>query len=129
MGARQGNLQEEAKAEEERRQWEELRVQEIRERMASSNVPTDPGTIYYLQVEDQIKIGYTTNLNTRLAAYPPMARLLATHPGTKATEAFMHERFANLLSGRKEWFKASDEITAHINTVHKQFKQDRRVTA
>lgn len=90
---------------------------------------TLPGTIYYLQVEDQIKIGFTSDLTIRLQAYPPMARLLATHPGTLETESGIHQKFASHLAGRKEWFHADPEIQAHIKTVHQSFKQDRRVTA
>jgi len=88
-----------------------------------------PGTIYYLQIEDKIKIGYTQDLGNRLKQYPPMARLLATHPGTFQLEADMHRKFSVYLSDRREWFVANAELTAHIERIHKDFKQDKRVAA
>jgi hypothetical protein len=93
------------------------------------NMRTEPGTIYYLQVEDKVKIGFTRDLHMRLMAYPPMARLLATHPGTFQVEADLHKKFASHLAGRKEWFALSDELAAHVEQVRKDFKQDERVAA
>lgn len=90
---------------------------------------TAPGTIYYLQVEDKVKIGFTRDLHLRLQAYPPMSRLLATHPGTFQTEAEVHRKFAKHLAGRKEWFTANEELDMHIQSVRRDFKQDRRVIA
>jgi hypothetical protein len=105
----------------------------IKEHLATEAVKVEreqqPGTIYYLQIEDHIKIGFTTDLDVRLAAYPPMARLRATHPGTRQTEASMHQRFATDLSGRREWFRTSPNLEAYISLVKEKFKQDRRVAA
>ncbi|UYM26638.1 hypothetical protein SEA_BAUER_89 [Arthrobacter phage Bauer] len=112
---------------------EKVKSQMLKEQLDLENYRADrrrqPGTVYYLQIGDHIKIGYTTDLDVRLAAYPPMAKLLATHPGTRQTEASMHQRFAVHLADRREWFRASPEIESHIQTVREQFKQDRRVTA
>lgn len=94
-----------------------------------ASLRTAPGTIYYLQVEDKIKIGFTRDLRVRLQSYPPMSRLLATHPGTFQVEADIHRKFASHLAGRNEWFHASAELEAHIETMRQTFKQDHRVTA
>jgi len=88
-----------------------------------------PGVIYYLQVEDLIKIGFTRDLHGRLRAYPPMARLLATHPGTFQLEGQMHKKFAHHLADRKEWFTVHVALLEHIERVRKEFKQDKLVTA
>jgi hypothetical protein len=120
------------KAEQDRIEWRTQWAERVKERMesgAQAASRTQPGTIYYLQVEDKVKIGFTRDLNIRLQAYPPMARLLATHPGTYQLEADMHRKFAHHLTDRKEWFTVSDELTAHLEEVRANFKQDRRVTA
>lgn len=112
---------------------ESIRKEAIRERLGVeeflANHKQAPGIIYYLKVEDQVKIGFTTDLDTRLKAYPPMAKLMATHPGTRSTERQMHDKFAEHLAGRKEWFAEHQELESHIAGVRKQFKQDSRVTA
>lgn len=99
----------------------------LEDRLANSKQA--PGTIYYLLLEDQVKIGYTADLETRLRSYPPMAKILATHPGTRETEKAMHRKFFNHLANRNEWFYQNEELTLHIDEVRKQFKQDHRVTA
>ena len=112
---------------------EAIRKEVIRERLGVeeflATYKQAPGIIYYLKVEDQVKIGFTTDLETRIKAYPPMAKLLATHPGTRETERQMHDKFAEHLSGRKEWFREHLELETHIDGVRRQFKQDSRVTA
>lgn len=112
---------------------EETKSRIIKEQLDSDRVKDErqqePGTIYYLQIGEHIKIGYTTNLDVRLGAYPPMAKLLATHPGTRQTESSMHQRFSADISGGREWFRATPEIESHIQGVREQFKQDKRVTA
>lgn len=116
-----------------REDTEAIRSEAIRKRLDVEGFlasrKQEPGMIYYLKVEDQVKIGFTTDLDSRLKAYPPMAKLLATHPGTFATERDMHSRFAAHLAGRKEWFAVHPELESHISAVRKQFKQDSRVTA
>jgi hypothetical protein len=112
---------------------EKTKSQILKEQIDIAAVKTErqqqPGTIYYLQIEDHIKIGFTTDLDVRLNAYPPMAKLRATHPGTRETEASVHQRFATDLSGRREWFRTSPKLEAYISLVKEKFKQDRRVAA
>lgn len=109
---------------------EQIRSELIQERMGVEKFLAEykqkPGTIYYLQVADQIKIGYTGDLDTRMKAYPPMAVLLATHPGTRETERQMHNKFAIHRSARKEWFHPNDKLTQHIELVREQYSQTRR---
>lgn len=132
MDAKAETLQQREASERRHREWEANNFRKLieeREARRKGTYRSDPGLIYYLQVEDQIKIGFTKNLDTRLGAYPPMARLLATHPGTQTTESLMHQKFSEHLAGRKEWFRIHDELEAHINQVRQSFKQDNRVAA
>lgn len=65
----------------------------------------------------QVKIGYSTNMAARLAALqaasPQRLRILGTHPGTKATEAWLHERFARYRT-HGEWFDLSSANLADL---------------
>lgn len=132
MSARRADLAELAAAQDKRREWAALRNAELKAKLEANKAGTnksEPGTIYYLQVERQVKIGFTTDLDVRLKAYPPMARLLATHPGTLQTEASVHARFRGYLAGRREWFHNTPELESHMQSVRTTFKQDHRVTA
>lgn len=80
-----------------------------------------PGYVYYVEVGDRIKIGFTENVANRMRAYPPTSTLLAVHPGTPIMEKEMHSKFRVHLAEGREWFKPSDELTAHVEAVAKQF--------
>lgn len=82
-----------------------------------------PGHVYYLQVGELIKIGYTADLYQRLASYPPNSKLLATHPGTLKVERQMHHKFLHRLSSGREWFAPADDLAEHIAKVKRDFKQ------
>lgn len=73
--------------------------------------PSRPrGTIYIVQFGDRIKIGYTTDMRTRMTAIPH-DRVLATLPGTMSTEKALHHQFRHLhIKG--EWFRAEGDLLA-----------------
>jgi hypothetical protein len=76
------------------------------------------GTIYYLRVDEKIKIGWTGgHLWGRLKAYPPHMKLLADHPGTRADERDLHRSFAPSRASGREWYYATPELLAHIDGV------------
>lgn len=79
-----------------------------------------PGFIYYLQVGEHLKIGYTTDLQRRVREYPPTARLLARHHGTPDDEKELHARFAAFRTSGREWYLDVPEIRAHIGEVNEQ---------
>jgi hypothetical protein len=84
--------------------------------------PTDSeGWIYYVRQGELIKIGYTSNLAKRLQSYAPTGVLLAVHPGTRATEKEMHQKFAASLDQGREWFRPRPELLRHIEETRKQF--------
>lgn len=86
-----------------------------------------PGHIYYIRVDDLIKIGFTTRLEQRLLQYPPNAELLADHPGTRATEQDMHGRFEQYRSRGREWFTAGVKLMEHISQVRVQFPRNEEI--
>ena len=75
------------------------------------------GWIYYLRVEDRIKIGFSTNLAPRLKSYPPASVVLATHEGSMEDEHDLHVRFADDVAETREWFHPSPQVLDHIRSL------------
>lgn len=96
-------------------------VKEIDEARIKQSRRKDYGrpTVYYVQVGETIKIGFTIALQRRLAHYPPNRRLLATEPGDYSLESKRHEQFADLRAYGNEWFHPGPKLIAHINTLRK----------
>lgn len=80
-----------------------------------------PGFVYYIRIDQHIKIGFATDISRRMRAYPPSALLLAAHPGTKETEKQMHQDFRAYLDRGREWFTQGKSLMAHIDKVLEQF--------
>lgn len=79
--------------------------------------PTE--TIYYVQVGDLLKIGYSTNLRQRLKDYPPNRRLLATEPGGEDMEAQRLAEFSEYRSHGREWFAPGARLLEHVNRLRR----------
>ena len=75
--------------------------------------------VYYIQIGEHIKIGYTSNLRTRLKIYPPTRRLLATEPGDARDEGRRHKQFQHLLHAGREWFRPGPDLIEHINELRR----------
>lgn len=90
------------------------------ERVASAIAADQPAAgqvVYYMRFGDRVKIGYSGNLAKRLQAVPN-DELLATEPGTTATEFARHEQFAELrITG--EWFQYAEPLTDHIEGLQR----------
>lgn len=77
----------------------------------------DGSSVYFAQVNDRVKIGWSKKVSARLAqlqtgsAHP--IQLLGTVPGGRALERRLHDRFAPLrISG--EWFQAGPDLLAYV---------------
>lgn len=80
-----------------------------------AEAPASGEVVYYLRFGDRIKIGYSSNLATRLTVIPH-DEVLATEPGTRETEQQRHRQFSDLrLTG--EWFSMGAELIGHIETI------------
>jgi hypothetical protein len=79
--------------------------------------PPGEEVIYYLQVGGHIKIGWTSQIEQRMRAYPPNTTLLAVHPGTRAEEKALHKRFAVHRSHGQEWYPLVPVVLDHIKRV------------
>jgi T5orf172 domain len=72
------------------------------------------GFVYFLETHDGqfVKIGFSNSVARRFARISPLMpglRVLGYMPGTRATEMWLHGRFAAHRE-RGEWFRTSDEL-------------------
>ena|SRR5690625_3621879 len=74
-----------------------------------------PGLVYFIQFADRVKIGFTTDLATRLN-HLPHDRILATMPGSFSDEQRLHRTFEHL-NVRGEWFSMGDDLMDYIAQV------------
>ncbi len=90
-----------------------------------------PGYIYFIQGESggHIKIGYTTNVATRLAGlqtgYPETLVIRCISPASYKDEARLHETFKEHRT-RGEWFKPCEDIEAMIITINEWYKNHKQ---
>lgn len=90
------------------------------ERAGKMAPPALPAVVYYLQVGELVKIGYTANLMQRMDTYPPDSKLLAVEPGGKDVERDRHRQFHHALGLGREWFVPDDELLEHITRVARE---------
>lgn len=73
------------------------------------------GCIYFVRFQGLVKIGFTTNMASRMVAVPH-EEILGTVPGTLADEKRCHAAFAHLRK-QGEWFRPEPELLAFIAEV------------
>lgn len=96
-------------------------AEEERERVRRARGKRQPGFVYYIRMDDLIKIGYAADIGRRMRAYPPSAELLAAHPGTLELEKSIHRDFRAFLSRGREWFTPHRTLMDHIEQVKRRF--------
>lgn len=79
--------------------------------------PLAEGHVYFLLSDSVVKIGWTSDLDERMRAYSPGARILAVMPGTKADESRLHKKFGHLKTNRREWFAYSPQVMEEVERV------------
>lgn len=76
--------------------------------------------VYFVQMSDFIKIGYTANLKNRMHGFktslPLPVDLLASIYGTTKTEKHIHEKFARHRE-QGEWFRRDNELLDFIEAI------------
>ncbi|MFF2650584.1 GIY-YIG nuclease family protein [Streptomyces sp. NPDC058045] len=73
--------------------------------------------VYFVANGSRVKIGYTTNLKSRLAALALRSdSVLLTLQGGPELERALHRRFSAYRNGDTEWFEMSPEIFRYIST-------------
>ena len=75
--------------------------------------------IYFLLSGEFVKIGYSTNLHSRMIAFKnanPDAKLIAIIPGSMAHEKRLHKKFKHLEHAR-EWFRVEGELESLLGSI------------
>lgn len=92
--------------------------------VAERGQPIDPdelerlGIVYFIQSQQLVKIGTTTDVVRRMNAFSvPHITLLAAEPGYKRRERELHLQFADLRVNRREWFRLEGPLVDHINAI------------
>lgn len=71
-----------------------------------------PGTVYFIRLGDRIKVGYSENLDRRLAH----EEILGFVPGTRADEQAWHQLLApHRVTG--EWYRAELDVLDQVKAV------------
>lgn len=86
---------------------------------AASRHGVDPDEIgevvYYMRIGNRVKIGWSTNLPSRLASINP-EELMATEPGDRRLESLRHREFGPLRT-HGEWFRLEGRLVEHIDRL------------
>lgn len=100
---------------------------------APREVPKRPesnaGWIYYLNIGDHIKIGYASNVQRRLRAYPPTAKLIYAHRGTRDDEKNIHSRLHPYCAAGREWYDPHPRVLALIDAAKDEHDAKQHLTA
>ena len=94
---------------------------------AKKKAPID-GTVYILRCGGFIKIGWTSDMTSRMRSSQPVSVLLATMPGTRKDENRLHRRFSHLRTHGREWYPIASQITEYVGILVAQHGQPDPVT-
>lgn len=74
--------------------------------------PPPKSWVYYMRIGNRVKIGYSTNLRSRLDDIHP-EELMAVEPGGPKVERQRHDQF-RALRVHGEWFRLEEPLAGHI---------------
>jgi hypothetical protein len=90
----------------------QLRAERAAVRDGALTIASKSSVVYYMRICNRVKIGYTTNLVSRLSSINP-EELLVVEPGDRAKEAMRHQEFGHLrVDG--EWFRLKGSLLVHV---------------
>lgn len=78
----------------------------------------EPRVVYYIQKDNRVKIGTSTNLPNRLAVLSH-DKLLVVEPGSLELERERHQQFDALALGG-EWFRMGEPLVSHIQGLREE---------
>lgn len=88
---------------------------------AERGKPGAPGFVYYLRFGDRVKVGYSTDVRTRVQQVPN-DEVLAVEPGDFRVEKQRHAMFADaLIPGQLEWFEATPDILGFAGDIRRLY--------
>lgn len=83
--------------------------------------PAEVGYVYYIRINEHIKIGYAKDVTKRMRHYPPGSVLLAVEPGTMRDEKDRHAQFKPYLVRGNEWFESAPFVERHIAAIRERY--------
>lgn len=89
--------------------------------------PAEVGYVYYIRINEHIKIGYAKDVTKRMRHYPPGSELLAVEPGTMRDEKDRHAQFKPYLVRGNEWFQPSDFLSKHIEGLRETYGDPKKL--
>lgn len=72
------------------------------------------GHMYFIQINDLIKVGWTRDLHDRLRHYGASAELLAHYPATRDDETNLHRQLRPALAKGREWYHHGDILRMYL---------------
>lgn len=81
------------------------------------------GVIYFLELDEKIKVGWTGNLDQRMKSYPPHSRLIVSYPASRADERDLHRSLRLSLVAGREWYTRTPQVMTAIRDVELQNAQ------
>lgn len=72
------------------------------------------GVVYFIRTGGLIKVGFTSDLDRRLKAYPPDAEVLAFYSASFAEEQRWHKLLTVHRAERREWYHPAREVMAAV---------------
>ena len=91
--------------------------------------PACTSVVYYLTLDGgrTVKIGTTTTPRARFNALGKRAtgvmRVLVAEPGSYREERQLHRRFRHLAAGVNEYFHLTEELSAHVEKVRRDWPE------
>lgn len=101
----------------ERREQDQRRRSERRRSADAAFRGEQPGYVYYVEVGERIKVGYSVDVRRRMRAYPPGSVLLAVEPGSPDLERQRHRELAGCLLDGREWFRPDGVVLRQVAKV------------
>lgn len=96
---------------------DERAARQAEDRKRRTQTSLTPGRIYFLALDDKIKVGWTANMEQRMKSYPPHSRLIVACDGTRADERDLHRTLRTSLIAGREWYERTPHVMTTIREV------------
>lgn len=81
------------------------------------------GDIYFIRLNDLIKVGWTRDLHQRVRSYGASAVLLANYPATRDDETNLHRQLTPARAKGREWYDDGPIVQSFIDQALAKFGQ------
>lgn len=92
----------------------EAKRQELQDAEKAARLASIDGDMYFIRLNEMVKVGWTRNLRSRLRAYGASAELLVHYPATRHDETNLHRQLRPALAKGREWYEDGPIIQRFI---------------